>query len=263
MRRSITVYLPAVFALFFLTAGRPVPKDYEPAFVTGEEISYRVHYGFLSAGEAFMRITDKFYLVNQKVCYRAEIIGNTTGAFDRIIRIRDVWGSYFDSVEFRPQKSFRSIQENKYRRREETYYDYKRKIARVQAENDTPEVFSIVPEIQDMVSGYYFLRLQNFENLRPRDTLRMNGVFEDKTYKFKIVYLGKATVKTKLGRANAFLISPVMPENTLFKGRNPVKIWISDDPNHIPLKVEAELLVGSVDLDITGYRNLKYPVVFN
>lgn len=252
----------ALFAVFFLTSSRPQPKDLVAAFLPGEEISYRVHYGFINAGEAFMRLTDKYYLVNQKVCYRAEIVGNTTGAFDRVVRIRDVWGSYFDSVEFKPQKSFRSIRENKYRRREETYYDYTRNIARLTAENDTPEVFTILPEIQDMVSGYYYLRMQEYQKLKAQDTIRINGVFEDKTYRFKIVYLGKETIKTKLGKANAFVISPIMPENSLFKGKNPIKMWISDDPNHIPLKVEAELLLGSLDLDITGYKNLKYPIRF-
>lgn len=246
----------------FLTASKPAPKDLDPVYLPGEQLKYRVHYGFFNAGIAYMRLTDKFFLVNNKVCYRAEIIGNSTGAFDRIVRIRDVWGSYFDSVAFQPQKSFRSIQENRYRRREETYFDYTKNIARLQIENGKQENIPIRPDVQDMVSGYYYLRLLNYEGLKTQDTIKMTGVFENKTYPFQILYLGKAKIKTKFGKANTFLISPVMPENALFKGTNPIRMWISDDQNRIPLKIEAELVLGSVELDITEFNRLKFPMHF-
>jgi len=264
--KSISPRLRKVLFAFItsalLTSSKPNGKVFTAAYFPGEQIRYRVHYGFLNAGEAYMRLTDKYYLVNNKICFRAEIIGNSTGAFDKIIRIRDVWGSYFDSVNFQPQKSFRSIQENKYRKREEIYFDYNLNKARVIVEKDTPVVVNVVPSIQDMVSGYYFLRLQNYDHLRKNDTLKLFGIFEDKTYNFNIIYLGKTLIKTKFGKSNSFVISPIMPENKLFKGAHPIRMWISDDQNRIPLKIEAELLLGSVDLDITDYSNLKYPIRF-
>jgi hypothetical protein len=253
-----------IFSLsIFITGSGPAYQPYSIAYQPGEEIRYRVHYGFFNAGEALMRVSNQLYRVNNRICFRAEVIGNSTGAFDRIVRIRDVWGSYFDTIQFQPQKSFRSIAENRYRKKEEVYFDYGRNLARVQSENSQPEELPIKPNVQDMVSGYYFLRLQKYDNLRRNDTIRMTGIFENKTYNFKIVYLGKEKVKTKFGKANSFVISPVMPENSLFSGRNPIKMWISDDENRIPLKIEAELLLGSLDLDISGHQNLKYPLVFD
>jgi hypothetical protein len=91
----------------------------------------------------------------------------------------------------------------------------------------------------------------------------LTGIFENKTYNFKIIYLGKERIKTKFGKADSFVISPIMPDNKLFSGRNPIKMWISDDQNRIPLKIEAELVLGSLDLDISDYANLKYPIVFD
>ncbi len=261
-------FRPGTIASLFLlslllTASGPAFHQYSVAYKPGEEIRYRVHYGFLNAGEALMRITNQHYRVNNRICFRAEVIGNSTGAFDRIVRIRDVWGSYFDTTHFQPQKSFRSIQENRYRKKEEIYFDYSRNIARVQAENSQPEEIPVQANVQDMVSGYYFLRLQKYDNLRKNDTMRLTGIFENKTYNFKIIYLGKEKVKTKFGKTNSFVISPVMPENKLFSGRNPIKMWISDDQNRIPLKIEAELLLGSLDLDISDFQNLKYPLDFD
>lgn len=249
-------------SLFFLTASQPINRIFKATYSPGEEIQYRVHYGFFNAGEAYMRLSDKFYRVNNRPCFRSEIVGNTTGAFDRIVRIRNVWGSYFDTINFMPQKAFRSIAENKYRKREEVYFDYDQNLATIREENKPDKSVDIFANIQDMVSGYYYLRLQDYVRLRNNDTIKLKGIFEDKTYDFNIIYLGKATIKTKFGKAKAFVISPIMPENNLFKGKNPIKMWISDDMNRIPLKIEAELLLGSLDMDIRSYNQLKYPIQF-
>ena len=257
-RQSLGLLLLA----FLLSASKPT-KQFRAAFLPGEEIRYRVHYSIFYAGEALMRITNQHYRVNNRICYRAEVIGNSSGAFDRIVRIRDVWGSYFDTIGFQPQKSFRSIQENRYRKKEEVYFDYGKNLAKIQSENSNHEEIPIQANVQDMVSGYYFLRLQKYDHLRKNDTIRLTGIFENKTYNFKIVFLGKEKIKTKFGKTDSFVISPIMPDNKLFSGRNPIKMWISDDQNRIPLKIEAELVLGSLDLDISDYANLKYPIVFD
>jgi hypothetical protein len=36
--------------------------------------------------------------------------------------------------------------------------------------------------------------------------------------------------------------------------------WISDDPNHMLLSVESPISVGSMKIDMMGYRNLRYPL---
>ena len=149
---------PLILISLIFTASAPLSQRYQVTYQQGEEIRYRVHYGFFNAGEAIMRVTNQLYRVNNRICFRAEVIGNSTGAFDRIVRIRDVWGSYFDTIYFQPQKSFRSIAENRYRKKEEIYFDYTRNIARVQSENSQAEEIPVQPNVQDMVSGYYFLR---------------------------------------------------------------------------------------------------------
>lgn len=262
--KAIQIFRIPLFLMLmvFATASTPVKNNFKAAYNPGEQIEYRVHYGFFNAGEAIMRLSDKYFLVNNKPCFRSEIIGNSKGAFESIVRIRNVWGSYFDTLSFMPQKSFRSIAENKYRRREEVYFDYENKLATIRVENKPDQSIGILPTVQDMVSGYYFLRLQEYEDLKKNDTIKMMGIFEDKTYNFKILYLGKTEIKTKFGKTKAFVISPIMPPNNLFKGKNPIKMWISDDQNRIPLKIEAELLLGSLDMDIRTYSNLKFPIRF-
>jgi len=36
-------------------------------------------------------------------------------------------------------------------------------------------------------------------------------------------------------------------------------LWVSNDQNKIPIKIEADLRVGSIEADIDGFKGLKHP----
>jgi hypothetical protein len=36
--------------------------------------------------------------------------------------------------------------------------------------------------------------------------------------------------------------------------------WVSDDPNHLLLRAESPITVGSIKVDMMGYKNLRYPL---
>jgi hypothetical protein len=36
--------------------------------------------------------------------------------------------------------------------------------------------------------------------------------------------------------------------------------WFSDDPNHLLLRVESPIAVGSIKVDMMSYKNLRYPL---
>lgn len=128
---------------------------------------------------------------------------------------------------------------------------------------DKQPVLVKIPEmLQDMVSAYYNLRLQDYNILKSGDTLFLKGILEDQIYDFKIRYMGKYWLKTKYGHIRTFLLKPVMPYNSLFAGENAISLWISDDANKIPLKCKADLVVGAVELDLKAMANLKHPLQF-
>jgi hypothetical protein len=70
--------------------------------------------------------------------------------------------------------------------------------------------------------------------------------------------LGKEKIKTDLGTINALKIHPQVVSSRVFKDENALLLWVSDDENKVPLKVKADLLIGSLKVDITNYQNLKH-----
>ena len=40
-------------------------------------------------------------------------------------------------------------------------------------------------------------------------------------------------------------------------------MWVSNDKNKVPLKIQANLAVGSIECDLENFKNLKYPFLIN
>ena len=230
------------------------------SFKTGEKLSYRLHYGFVNAGEATLEVDPQYYVVNDRICYKINVNGKSTGSFDFFMRIRDQFISYVDTGAMVSQKFYRFIREGKYKLDETTYFDQLNQNARQKRDSDAETNHKINTYTQDLVSGYYFLRTVNFEKQKVGDTTQINAFFEGKNYDFRVRYLGKDVTNTKFGKVKSIKLSPIMPDNEMFKGGNSISFWVSDDKNRVPLKVEAVLFVGSVDLDLKEYAGLKWPL---
>jgi hypothetical protein len=83
---------------------------------------------------------------------------------------------------------------------------------------------------------------------------------DDEVNHLFIRYLGKEVVKTKYGRFKAVKFSPLLIKGTIFEGGEKMTVWVSDDQNHIPLRIESPISVGSVKVDMMRYANLRYPM---
>jgi hypothetical protein len=36
-------------------------------------------------------------------------------------------------------------------------------------------------------------------------------------------------------------------------------VWVSDDANHVPVRINSPISVGSIKVDLMKFTNLKYP----
>lgn len=252
--------------LLFITCGFVGQDSYRyienESFTTGEVLEYRVHYGFINAGEATIEVSPTLHKVNNRVCYKVTASGRTVGAFDLVLRIRDVWRSYIDTAAFVPQRFYSNIQEGKYRKEETVFFNHQKHVVRSEEVNHETKEFSIPANIQDIVSGYYYLRTINFDKVQVGELITVKAFFDDEFYDFKVRYRGKEEIKTKMGKIKAIVINPVMPSNQLFDGENSIRVWISDDANKVPVKVEADMFVGAVEIDLKKYKGLRNKIGF-
>ena len=83
---------------------------------------------------------------------------------------------------------------------------------------------------------------------------------DNEIYNMYIRYMGKETLKTQYGKFRAIKFMPLVVKGTLFEGGEKMTVWVSDDANKIPLRIESPIVVGSVKADMMSYRNLRYPL---
>jgi hypothetical protein len=187
---------------------------------------------------------------------------------DWVADVDDQWGAYVDTAALVPHQFYRKIREGRYKKDEWTNFDHENKKIEVKVlDNKTgkmkePKYYDAPKQVRDMVAGFLYLRIMDFSKLKVGDTVHITGFFEDEFYKLNIVYKGKETVKLKIGKVRALVFKPVMPKNKLFDGENSITAWFSDDKNRIPLKIDAEMFIGSAGVELVNYSGLRNPLNF-
>ncbi len=235
----------------------------EHSFAQGEELNYQVNFGFIKAGEGRMVIEDKLYQIKGNPCFKIDFYGKTTGAVSWLASVDDNWGAYVDAVDLRPHISYRNISENNYHKKEIAEFNHHNNLIHYQnldvqtGEVKSSEYIQATNKIFDIICGMAYLRNTNMNHLNVGDTLKMNAFMKDTIYNFQIVYYGKEKIKTKAGRFKAHILKPIMPENKLFSGTEPITVWFSDDDNQIPVRMDADFVVGKGKCMLSGYHNVK------
>jgi hypothetical protein len=219
------------------------------SFTKGEVLNYRVNFGFFTVGKASTVIENKVFMMNNRPSYKVDAYGETSGLVSWITKVNDQWGAYIDTAALVTHVSYRKIREGNYRKDEMVTYDHEKNQAEVKVLNKTtnvygdPKYYQTPDNVRDMVAGFLYLRVIDFNKHKKGDTLSISGFFEDTAYHMRIIYAGKDKVNTKLGKIPCHKLIPVMPDNKLFDGENSVTCWISDDGNRIPVKYRLKCLL--------------------
>ncbi|MHA7130281.1 DUF3108 domain-containing protein [Algoriphagus namhaensis] len=234
-------------------------------FNHGEVLNFEVSYGWLNLADAKLEIHKKPQRINGEDHFKIDVFGKTKGAATLFGKVNDNWGSYLNKETILPSQSYRHIEEGNYRKHEVIDFDQVAKKAyttlydRDNRNVKEKRLFDLPGEVQDIVSGFYYLRTLNLSQLNPGDSIVIRGFFDKEIYNIKLIYEGKEKIETVFGEKNTFVFSPQIPKNKLFRGDFPIKVWVTQDTNKIPVRIKANLFLGSLNLDIVSAKGLRNP----
>jgi len=229
------------------------------AFDSGEWFKFDISYsGWMKAGEATLRVSEN--RIDGKPVYHIIGKGKTTGAIRWFFKVKDRYESYIDMATLTPYKFIRDINEGGHTKDIEIEFDQTMNKAHVHnKKHNTRKEFDTPPDIQDMVSTFYFLRnTMNVDDLKVGDEVRTNMFFDEENYGFKIKFLGKETIRTKFGKVKCLKFRPYVMAGRVFKEEESLTLWVSADKNKIPLRLKADLAVGSLRADRDEFKGLKH-----
>jgi hypothetical protein len=120
--------------------------------------------------------------------------------------------------------------------------------------------FPLKGKVFDFLSAYYFSRSIDISKIQIGDKFDLKYFLEDGVHTLTITYVGKEKTSCSLGKFNCLKFNPTIIPGRVFRKDSKLYLWITDDENRIPVKAHVELVVGSVTMDLTGVKNLKYPL---
>ncbi len=221
-------------------------------FIPGEKLEYEIYFGPFNAGvvNSFIRLDT----INGREVLYSEAIARTTGLADRIYRIRDMYGGYFDPETLLPVKSIRDIREGNYRKFNIVEYDHDS----LKAYSSATGEHEIPANIRDMVSVFYYVRRMDFDTMKYNDIIDVNTFFDDELFPFDIRFRGRETIRTRSGTYNCIKLVPFVEPGRIFRNEDDMTLWFSDDANRVPIRGKFDLIVGSIKCDLVKFEGLKY-----
>jgi Protein of unknown function (DUF3108) len=262
MKFKIYAFIVCICALCMsMRAGAPVDDTFcgvrNKAFKSGEQINYTVYYAvaglYVNAGTAVFSVT--LERLNGRPVYHLKGVGKTNPSYDWIYKVRDLYESYIDTASLQPLKFVRDVNEGGYKKFQTITFNHNANTA-----VSDKGVFKVPDCVQDVLSAIYYARNINFNKYKPGDKIPFSMFLDDDVFNMYVRYLGKEEVKTKYGKFRAIKFKPLLIEGTLFSGGEKMTVWVTDDENKLPVRIESPIIVGSVKVDMMSYKNNRSPM---
>jgi hypothetical protein len=224
-------------------AAPAAPKKEMPVpFKAGETLEYDIGWSsFVTAGTATVSVKEKkpsygstaYYIVAE---------GKPTSIVSKLYTLYYKADTLLDSYSLLPQRGSLYSEEGKRHRTKTTTFNQGAKQATYEIETRTlvRKDLAVPGFTQDALSAIYVLRSIPFKT---GEKFNMPVSDNGNVYKVQMQIGALEPVKTGMGTINGFRITPVItgPDKSSPRG---LALWISDDARRLPLKMEAQLLVG-------------------
>ncbi len=243
---------------------RPQPQASKPAraparserrvpFQAGETLSYDVSWSsYLVAGTATLTVREKrpsygsvaYYIVAEARP------GTILSALYTLYYKLDV---LLDAYTLLPQRGSVYSEEGRRHRMKVTSFnqDARRAVYEAQAGRAAKQDLAVPAYTQDALSAIYVLRAIP---LKAGDHMTMPVSSGGHVYMVDIAVEALETVKTGLGPFSAWRIRPQIVNERGQRDSRGIRVWLANDSSRLPIKLQADLAVGSFNLILREMR---------
>jgi hypothetical protein len=246
MRQLLLIVLFGISILGFSQANLP--------YKVGEYVAYKVSFGAINVGFADLQIIESTQL-NSRPTFHIIGKGRTAPFFDWFFKVRDVYETFIDTNTLLPLVFKRAVNEGGHLINQR--YQFNHLDSKVITQDSS---FFIPINTQDMLSAFFLARTLKKESIINGQPFYIPIFMDDENYFLEIKYLKNEIIKTKWGEVDCMVFKPTMQEGRVFEDGEEMKIWITDDKNHLLLRVETKIWTGLIKAVLDEYKELKYPL---
>jgi Protein of unknown function (DUF3108) len=168
------------------------------------------------------------------------------------LTVRDSLTSWFDSVALTTVRFARDQREPRYKATKlfEIYPD-----RGAYRQFDEPERPSVADPLDD-VSFVYFVRTLPLE---PGQCYELRRYFRPEGNPVVVRVVRRESVTVPAGTFNTIVVQPEITTSAIFSQNGRAELWLSDDSQHIPVKLQTSLAFGSINLYLSKVERAKGP----
>lgn len=255
-RKGLWDVFTRFMALLMITAGIIAPAvafgERAIPFFPGEKMQYRVRWNFITAGTGAMEVLPMTDVKGEKA-YHFILTARTNSFIDIFYKVRDRYDSYADATMSR-SLMYRRLNEGKDRRNVMVFFDWQSGTVWYSNMGETRDPIPVLPGSFDPLSVYYAFRMMDFKE---GDTIEMPVTDGKKSVMGRATVVRRETVDIDGTVYDAYRIEPELKHfGGVFKkgSDNRLAIWITADERKIPVKMEVEVIIGSVVFECISYE---------
>jgi hypothetical protein len=226
-----------------LLLAQPETTPFEP----GERLDYNVTWSIFPAGTISATLQSDGQ--EAKDHYIVTTTARSQGFVSLLFNVQNEFRSFFNPQTLCSERISKKINEGRRHKETEIVFDPQRKLAILDerdlskpheplkhAENEIPNC------VEDVVTAFYYVRSQDFQNGKPLHLPVNDGA---KTYDVTLDVQARETIPTPLGNRSAIRLEPKVFSG-LFKRKGRMLVWFSDDEQHLPLRIRFMIAVGTI-----------------
>jgi len=255
-----------LFSLFF-SPEKATSQNIDYPFKSGEYALYGAyfnwHFIWIQSGDVEFRADTATY--KQQNAWHLKALGKTFKAYDLLYEVRDTFEVFCKADSFSPIYSRRVLNHARKNTVHEYSFNYAtRKIETLIHQSKKPVYKASLPIQEntfDLLATAYNFRKFDFNKLFVGQKVPYRMLIDREVADLYFRYLGKENVKTRNGKEyRCHKVSVYLLQGDFFPEGEYMKVWFTDDKNHLPVQVETEILVGTVKALLIETKSIKYPL---
>jgi hypothetical protein len=224
-------------------------------FAPVETLTYNLTWSVFAAGQLVTTLSQAGGSSGDP--YEIKAVARSRGFVSLLYQVHDEFHSVFDPTNICSLQISKSIQEGRRRKETRIVFDSQRKLAILDerdlskpgdppkhTETETPGC------VADLVTAFYYLRAQPM-HVGQQIPIPVND--GNQTSEVTGQVQAREEIQTPLGRRFAFRVEPTV-FGGLYKRKGRLLIWFSDDPQRLPLRIQAVISVGTIVGDLKSVK---------
>jgi len=175
------------------------------------------------------------------------------GFFQSFYPVRDTVTSWIHAKGVYPLRFEQILNEGSYHFKAKAVFDQEKH--RLTTQDTT---LNIAPFTHDVLSAFYFIRTQK---LTPGTEFELAAVSGKKAYRLRVLCHRRERVTVPAGEFQTLVVEPILKGDGLFKAKGSLLIWVTDEPRHLPVKMQSKIPVGSIKAELVRLPQHTLPAI--